>query len=48
MQRSVESCSWSFNPRVLAGGRDDCEIAARAERTSFNPRVLAGGRDISQ
>ena len=36
----------SFNPRVLAGGRDILAIAAAGRVFSFNPRVLAGGRDV--
>ena len=35
----------SFNPRVLAGGRDpDCMFRS-LRQSCFNPRVLAGGRD---
>ena len=35
----------SFNPRVLAGGRDVLLLIVRKRGWSFNPRVLAGGRD---
>ena len=37
----------SFNPRVLAGGRDMLSACFRMYSASFNPRVLAGGRDTS-
>ena len=43
-QRS-DQLSDSFNPRVLAGGRDRLAIRIFAAFISFNPRVLAGGRD---
>ena len=36
---------YSFNPRVLAGGRDADINNIMARYQSFNPRVLAGGRD---
>ena len=36
----------SFNPRVLAGGRDPRRDGAPHPAPSFNPRVLAGGRDL--
>ena len=38
-------CLMSFNPRVLAGGRDDKIFFKPDFLESFNPRVLAGGRD---
>ena len=36
---------WSFNPRVLAGGRDFSMLNKKHVTLCFNPRVLAGGRD---
>ena len=36
----------SFNPRVLAGGRDCAYQCAVHPEPGFNPRVLAGGRDV--
>ena len=38
----------SFNPRVLAGGRDRILTISGGIWSSFNPRVLAGGRDRRQ
>ena len=35
----------SFNPRVLAGGRDQIQAPEGGWQYGFNPRVLAGGRD---
>ena len=35
----------SFNPRVLAGGRDLSRARMLLVTLCFNPRVLAGGRD---
>ena len=37
----------SFNPRVLAGGRDTSHPDNHHTTPRFNPRVLAGGRDAS-
>ncbi len=34
-----------FNPRVLAGGRDEVRLLMAFLIFCFNPRVLAGGRD---
>ena len=39
--------SSSFNPRVLAGGRDFSLPSSAESWLCFNPRVLAGGRDFS-
>ena len=36
----------SFNPRVLAGGRDVQSRNRVPHSPRFNPRVLAGGRDV--
>ena len=36
----------SFNPRVLAGGRDIILFSLKIIKICFNPRVLAGGRDM--
>ena len=38
----------SFNPRVLAGGRDRMSLNFCLIAICFNPRVLAGGRDLLQ
>ena len=35
-----------FNPRVLAGGRDNEWLVGCRNNLCFNPRVLAGGRDV--
>ena len=46
--RRYFQCRRSFNPRVLAGGRDSTVLPISARCACFNPRVLAGGRDPAE